>query len=217
MDLVDSSKIKSAKKRTQVAFEIVESLRSGSLVIAPLEQGYVLVADMSAQEGINQIKTLKKIGEEIYFPLLVAEIEQIAPLCGAVSPEQRLLAMEFWPGPLVLQCTAIAGSMLNIGSSFTPEHIYFRSTPNVILREVCELMGPLVYSPIILENKIVTSVKNIEKSFKQAASHLILGKKFQSELQPTIVSFNSKTPSLLRIGAIEEARIRKIIPNLQVS
>ena len=215
MELVDEKKIKSAKKRSEAAFGIVESLRSGSVVIAPIEQGYVLVADMYSEEGIKQVKFLKELGEDIYFPLLVADVDQIAPLCGPVTPEQRLIAMEFWPGPLVIQAPAIADSMLNLGSKFVPELLYFRCASNRILREVCELMGPLIYSPIILDNKIATNARMIGKALKEATAYLIVGTSFETNSAPTIISFSSKSPELVKVGAIEEAKIRKIIPNLQ--
>lgn len=217
MKLVDSKKITSAKKRSEVAFEIVEKLRGGSILIAPIEQGYVLAADLYSEEGIRIIKSLKELGEDVYFPLLVADIDQLAPLTGPITPEQRLLALEFWPGPLLLQSRALAESMLTMGSKYVPESLYFRCSSNKILSEVCELMGPLVYTPILVENSIVTAVNKIEKKVKTAASHLIVGKSFKPNQIPTILSFEKRSPVLVREGALEESRIRKILPNLQLN
>ena len=138
---VDSKKIKSSKERTKLAFEILESLRSGAAVIAPISQGYVLVADMYSDEGLERIKSLKGLGSEIYFPLLVANVEQLVPLSGPVSPEKRLLALEFWPGPLIIQSPPIADSPLKMGSAFRPESLYLRCSSNAIVSEVCELLA----------------------------------------------------------------------------
>lgn len=215
MKKIESKSVKSAKKRTELAFEILESLRGGAIVIAPIEQGYVLVADMYSEEGVERIKSLKELSEEVYFPLLVANVDQLTPLSGPVTPEKRLLAMEFWPGPLILQCPSIAGSMMKMGSKYIPETLYFRSSSDKILNEVCELIGPLVYTPILKEKKIVTSLKDISKEFRDASSHFISGSKFEPNQTPTIVGFDSKGASLIRVGAIEESKIRKIIPNLQ--
>lgn len=215
MKRIISKEIKSAKKRAEIAFEILESLRGGAIAIAPVEQGYVLVADMYSEQGVERIKSLKELSEEIYFPLLVSNVDQLTPLSGPVTPEKRLLALEYWPGPLIIQCPSIAGSMLKMGSKYIPETLYFRCSSDAILSEVCELIGPLVYTPILKENKIVSDVKEISKEFKDAASHFISGSRFKPNQIPTIIGFDSRGASLVKVGAIEESKIRRIIPNLR--
>lgn len=217
MKRIESELLTNAKKRSKTAFEIVESLRAGEIAILPIEQGYVLVSDIYSEEGISKIKELKKLSEEIYLPVLVSGIDQLAPFNTEITPEMRLLTNEFWPGALVLEVKLKHSSTVSLGAKFPPNDLFFRFASNPTTQEVCELMGGLAYSPVIRDGSPVTRWNYIPKEFRDAASHLVQGDTFQSKQRPTIVSFNSGSPVLEKQGDIDEAKIRRLIPKLQTN
>ncbi len=216
MQKIELSKIKSAKKKSELVFEVVEALRGGAIAIAPVEQGYVFIADTYSTDAISRIRRLKGVGEDIYFPILVGNIEHIAPFCGVISPEQRLLAMEFWPGLLILECEALPGISDSLSTKYPPESLFFRCTSNLFIREICELMGSLTYTPVMKDGSIITDYSDIATDVLEECQFLITQSKFEKEVTPSIVSFVGKNPTLSKEGAISESRIRRLISNLQV-
>ena len=217
MKQIDADALKTAKQRSSVAFAIVESLRAGEIAIVPIEQGYVLIADIFSETGIAKIKEVKALGADIYLPILVSSVDQISPYCGPITPEQRLLALEFWPGPLMMEVSLPQGALVNLGAQFAPDALYFRAAGNELVRELCELMGGVVYSPIIKEGAPVNKLTSIDKKYRDSASYLVQGKKFTPEQRPTIVRFSINEIALARTGDIDEMRIRRILPQLKGS
>jgi tRNA A37 threonylcarbamoyladenosine synthetase subunit TsaC/SUA5/YrdC len=215
--IVDVKKLRSRKRQSESVFEIVEALRSGAIAIAPIEQGYVFIADLYSEDATSRIKKIKNLSEEIYFPLLVSSVDQIAPFSGQISAEQRLLAMEFWPGMLAFECQVISGAFQTFGSKFQPTSLFFRCAANTLLKEICELMGAVIYSPVMEDGQIVTSTKNINAEIQKECEFIIVGSDFTSEKTPTIISFVGAVPTLTKIGVIEEAKIRKLTPNLKTN
>jgi tRNA A37 threonylcarbamoyladenosine synthetase subunit TsaC/SUA5/YrdC len=62
------------------AFEILESLRSEKLIIAGLENWYVLVGDPNSDIAIERAKKLRNLDQSTYFPLLFTSISSLQQL-----------------------------------------------------------------------------------------------------------------------------------------
>ena len=217
MKVIDLKKIKSSKKRSESVFEVIERLRTGAVIIAPIEQGYVYIADLYSEVATKKIKDLKGLSEEIYFPLLVSNVDQITPFTGVISAEQRLLAMEFWPGMLMFECKVIPGAFQTFGSKFEPTTLFFRCAANSILKDICDLMGAIIYSPIMSNGQIAKSLQDIGKEIQKECEFIIIDSISGSAATPTIIRFEGNIPTLTKSGDIDESKIRKFIPNLKVN
>ncbi len=85
-----------------VITQAVENLRKGELVAFPTETVYGLGVDASNEKAIKKLYAAK--GRPGNHPVIVhlASFEQINDWCAELPEYARLLAKNFWPGPLTL-------------------------------------------------------------------------------------------------------------------
>ena len=209
--------LKSKVGREKAIFKIVEALRVDEIVIAPIDQGYAYIADPNSEIAMAKIKEIKSMTPSSYFALLVHSVEQIPQYCGATSTEQRLLAKEFWPGPLLMECEVLPGVGGSFGSDGSPDSLVFRQAIDPVVSGVCEMAGPVVFSPITDEDKnIVGDFKKLPPLSKKSAKYGIAIKRRWSNAPATVVSFSKTGAVIKKIGGVSEQQIRSIIPAIKV-
>ena len=81
-------------------------LRRGAVIVCPTETFYGLAADASNREACERICILKCRPEDKALPSIVSDLEQLEIVALAITPQARVLARRFWPGPLTLVVTA---------------------------------------------------------------------------------------------------------------
>lgn len=210
--------LKTKTGREKAIFKIVEALRADEVIIAPIDQGYAYLADPNSDLAMAKIKEIKGMDPSVYFALLVNSVSQIQNYCGVISTEQRLLAQQFWPGPLMFECDVLPGLSGSFGADSAPESLYFRYSADPTVSGVCEMFGPLVFSPILDgDKKSIGDLKKLSSAAKKIARYAITGKSRWSKTPSTIVAFSSAGVVIKRIGGITEQQIRALIPQVKVN
>ncbi len=218
MHTLKADSLKSKIGREKAIFKIVEALRSDEIVIAPIDQGYAYIADPNSELAMTIIKELKGMSASHFFALLINNVEQIKDYCGSISSEQRLLAKEFWPGPLMLECDVLPGLRGSFGSDGTPESLFFKQAANETLKGVCEMSGPVVFSPIVDKAKnSITELRKVSSEAKKIVKYAIESKSRWSKKVTTVVSFHQSSVEITRRGDISEQQVRKIVPKVIAS
>lgn len=214
---INAESLKSKVGREKAIFKIVEALRADEIVIAPIDQGYAYIADPNSEIAMAKIKEIKSMSPSSYFALLVHSVDQIPQYCGPTSTEQRLLAKEFWPGPLLMECEVLPGIIGSFGSDGSPDSLVFRQAIDPVVNGVCEMSGPVVFSPVLDSEKIIVGdFKKLPSNAKKSAKYCI-GVKRRWSMQPsTLVSFDRSGTVIKKIGGVSEQQIRSIIPTIKV-
>lgn len=84
------------KTRIQkVAFDLVETLRGGGIVIIASESAYVAIADPASDDGITVFKSLKDMANDISFPVFVNDVSDLLSYVPTISDRDRLLTSSF--------------------------------------------------------------------------------------------------------------------------
>lgn len=83
-------------------------IRKGGLVAFPTDTLYGLAADPFNADAVARIFVVKGRAAERAIPLIAADEAQIAAQLGTLSRLARVLAEQFWPGPLTLLIAAPA-------------------------------------------------------------------------------------------------------------
>ena len=77
---------KSEKTKIQkLAFEIVEKLREGGVVVIAIESAYVAIADPACDDGVAAFRSLKDLDVDISFPVFVNEISDLLSYLPEIS------------------------------------------------------------------------------------------------------------------------------------
>lgn len=214
---ITAESLKSKVGREKAIFKIVEALRADEIVIAPIDQGFAYIADPNSDVAMAKIKEIKAMAPSSYFALLVHSVEQIHQYCGPTSTEQRLLAKEFWPGPLLMECAVLPGVIGSFGSDGSPDSLFFRQAVDPVVAGICEMSGPVVFSPILDADKnTIGDFKKLPPIAKKSAKYGIGVKRRWSKDLATIVSFSKAGAVIKKIGGVSEQQIRTIIPSVSL-
>lgn len=218
MKVIKSADIKSKIALRTQAFAALELLREGRIICAPLENGYVLIVDPASEEGVTRLKSIKQISDDIYFPLLVSDVDSLMDFSSNVSPAVRLLVSEFWPGPLNLEIQARAGLAWNLGAHSAPDTLIVRAPASRFLMELLQLACPLIFTAAAsIGAKSPQKFNEIEADFLNEIDLLLNTGPCPNSGFATTVSFVGNTETVIREGLITFFDLKKVLPSIKLS
>ena len=209
--------------RKKVIKKVASILEEDSIIIAPILHGYAYVSNGKSEFVMSRIKELKGMAPEISLVRLVANVEQIEALCGALTSEQIRLIKKFWPGPLLAERATSPHLRYSFGSRKLPDTVFFTQASNSLLVGVCREIGPVAFSPIMTfdygnnNREILTDLENLPTSIEESVSLAIEGEGEWSHAQSTFISLPGVDVLLTKIGEITAEMIREVVPRAQVN
>jgi L-threonylcarbamoyladenylate synthase len=121
-----------------------DALRSGLVIGLPTDTVYGLAVDPSRVGAVERIFASKQRPRSVALPVLVADVDQVAELCGTVPREARLLMDRYWPGPLTVVIPR-AGSDRGGGPDLGGDGLTIgvRRPAHAVAVALCRSVGPL--------------------------------------------------------------------------
>ena len=212
---ISSEKFKDKIFFEKTKFGLLTELQNGKILCAGLENGYVYMAYPHSQSTVSRFRELVAKDEDTFFPVLIPDLKAMESLTSAASPELKLLATTFWPGPLNLVAPLISGLNLNFGASTPPSSIYCRVPSNKFLRELLGLTGPLIYTAAPqISGQPARQVIDIAPKIKKQIDIIIDSGRCRYTKPATTVSFATQPPTIMRKGIIDEIKLRGVLPHL---
>ena len=83
----------------------VASLRDGKLIIAPLEHGYVYLADAFNHGAVKKIHKLRQSPPATAAQVIVGDVKTVKGISLQFGETITALAEKFWPGLLTINLT----------------------------------------------------------------------------------------------------------------
>ena len=112
--------------------QAADAVRAGGIVALPTDTVYGLAVDPFSATAVQRLFAAK--GRELSraLPLIAADLAQLESVLGSLPPLGRLLAEQFWPGPLTILIKApktiphdVSGGTGRVGGR-VPEHAVAR-------------------------------------------------------------------------------------------
>lgn len=210
-----------APKKTEVnklkklAFELVEILRTGAVLVVAVENSYVAIADPSNSDAGESFRKLKKFDDDIFFPMFISDLGQLIDYVPDVPDSARLLAGFFWPGMLNIELSARDVVPNNLGASIAPTSVMARSPKNPLLNAMSELMGPIIYVSLTdTKGGLLKSLTLLTPENKKCIKVAIDSGVIKLKEQTSIISCIHTKPKMLREGAITFIEAKKLLPSL---
>jgi L-threonylcarbamoyladenylate synthase len=213
MELINNPTLNEIKKAAK-------ALKDGHLVAFPTETVYGLGADATNVKAVNRIYAVK--GRPSDHPLIVhiSSINQLSNWARDIPEHAIKLAKEFWPGPmtLILKRSDLAKNFITGGQDNVGLRVPNQPVALALLSEFESLGGLGIAAP---------SGNRFGAVSPTSSNDVIdeLGEYFQSEdlilnggscsvgIESTIISCLSKSPSILRPGAITHEMISNVLGN----
>ncbi|MGB8952987.1 MAG: L-threonylcarbamoyladenylate synthase [Candidatus Aminicenantales bacterium] len=190
---------------------IAAVLRKGGVIAYPTDTFYGLGVDCFSQEAVQKIFRLKRRDYSKPLLVMVSGLRMVEGI--VVSPPDVFwrLSRKFWPGPLTFVLKA--KPLFPQGILSADQSIAVRLPNPVWLRELVGRVG----SPVTATSANISGEKEISSSgkvfeiFSGKVDLIVDGGETPGGLPSTIVDMTSRSPRILREGAIPAAEINKYL------
>jgi L-threonylcarbamoyladenylate synthase len=191
--------------------EAVAVLKGGGLVAYPSDTVYGLGAAASNERAVARAFAVKGRLSEKAVSLLLADVEDMGPLCAEVPPSARLLAQRFWPGPLTLvlrRSPSLQSAALGSGDSVAlrvPDHFF--------LRQLIRALGePITGTSANRSGRpSCRTAREVQRQLGGVLDLIIDGGPSRAGQESTVVDITTQPPAIVRQGAIAGAEVEKVV------
>ena len=194
----------------------VAALRDGKLIIAPLEHGYVFVADAFNHGAVKKIHLLRQDARGVAAQVIVGDIKTVRGITREFGPTTTALCEKFWPGLLTINIPPAQGLVWDLGDERTLDEISIRVPAAEFLRAVAAASGPLAIGAAALSGRPATRKSTFFPALDGDYAALFDAGELPEGPSSTVVSIKDDGVILRRQGAISLADLRTITPNIAV-
>lgn len=192
-------------------------IRSGLIIAAPLENGYVYLADAFDQDAVRALHVIRGDALGVAAQVLVSGQEVIDGIVRDISVNARSLMSKFWPGQLSFNLIPQRGLSWDLGDAKRLVRISVRVPSSPFVLALLRKSGPLaVCSAAPAGSPPILDVKNISAREYDVAG-IFDGGILNSVLPSTVVSDNETGLEVIREGAISIDTLREVLPEILVS
>ena len=195
--------------------QALEWINSGLIISAPLENGYVYLADAFTHDAVRAMHVLRGDDLGIAAQVLISNIAVLDGIAREVSPQARTLMNNFWPGMLSFILRPNRGLSWDLGDGKRLDQICVRVPNAEFILALLQKSGPLAVvsvanagnAPVLEANLIVADTPILAGIFD--------GGELLSSIGSTIVSDTQTPPSLVRNGLVSLEALREHIPDME--
>lgn len=190
---------------------IAAALLRDAVVAYPTETFYALGAAAFSKRAVEKVYRLKQRDPAKALSVIASDLEMVREIAGPLPPVFRVLAGEFWPGPLTLVLPA---------AERLPEFLHgpgrtiaVRIPPPAWLRRlVRDIAQPLTATSANLTGRNeLADPGEVAATFGGRVDLVVDGGLSPGGAPSTIVDLTSAEPRILREGAVPSARVRAVL------
>jgi L-threonylcarbamoyladenylate synthase len=203
--------LKQGEMKKHVA-RALKSLRDGYVIVAPLEHGYVYLADAFSPFAVRAMHVLR--GDEIGIAsqVLAHSTQTIQGITRDISTEATAMMDAFWPGLLSLTLKPNRSLNWDLGDDRALDAVSVRVPKSKFVKALLKESGPLAVAsaspagsePMLKLNRTQLKEWDIAVAFDNGA--------LKSGPSSSIVDFSEGHPRILRVGAISVAEMTEVVP-----
>jgi tRNA threonylcarbamoyl adenosine modification protein (Sua5/YciO/YrdC/YwlC family) len=181
--------------------QVVDILRNDGLLAYPTDSGYALGIQLGNREGLERIRTIRRLDDKHHFTLVCRDFAQLGQLVHLSNADFRMVKAAT-PGPFtfILPATAEVPRRLMHPKKRT---VGVRIPDNRVVQALlAELGEPLLSSTLILPDadEPMTEGWLVKEELDQALDAVIDSGECGTE-PTTVVDFSAGYPEVVRVGA----------------
>lgn len=177
-------------------------LREGQIVAFPTETVYGLGARGDDPEAVEALYALKRRPPQKKMTILIADPDQCDLYAAPLSRTAAALARELWPGPLTIVVPDLAGGEVGLRCpDCDATRAMLRAAHVPVVAPSANLSG----EPAAL------SANDVLAAFDGKIAAVLDGGTVRLGLPSTVVRVKGETVQMLRVGALDKGRIRKVL------
>jgi tRNA threonylcarbamoyl adenosine modification protein (Sua5/YciO/YrdC/YwlC family) len=207
--------LKQGEQAKHVARALKE-ISAGFVIVAPLEHGYVYLADAFSPFAVRAMHVLRGDERGVVAQILAPSLDTVKGISRDVSGETQDLCNKFWPG--LLSVTLRPSSVLNwdLGDDKELDWFNVRVPKSKFVRALLKASGPLAVAsassagdePMLKIDRAQVKDWSVAVIFDNGA--------LKSGPRSTIIEADSGGVRLVREGAISMDEMEKVAPRISM-
>jgi len=183
--------------------QVAALVRDGGLIVYPSDSGFALGCRVGNREGVDRIRTLRRLDENHHFTLVCRDFAQLGQYVQVSNPVFRAVRTAT-PGPItfILPATKEVPRQLMHPRKRT---VGVRIPDHVVVRALLDELGePLLSSSLLLPGREEPLSQGWE--VKELLDHqvdAVLDSGDQGTEPTTVVDLSGPEPEIVRQGAVE--------------
>jgi L-threonylcarbamoyladenylate synthase len=215
IQMAETLKLDLVERESQI-LSASNALREGKLIIAPLEHGYVFVADAFNHGAVKKMHILRGDDRGVAAQVIVGDIKTATGVTNEFGNTTRRLCEKFWPGLLTLKIAPAQGLVWDLGDGRSLEEIAIRVPSSEFLREVALKTGPLAIASATRTGTPPNRKGRLFPALDADYAYFYDAGELPEGPTSTVISVKSDGLTLVRKGAISLEDLRTVTPNIAV-
>ena len=199
---------------SQVALA-AKAIRDGYVIVVPLEHSYVYLCDAFSHDAVRTMHVMRGDALGIAAQVLISDSARAVGIIRDSSEELQKLTDVFWPGLLSITARPQLALNWDLGDDRDLDRINVRVPAADFARAITAEIGPLATASATLAGQpAINSIDDISID----GTHLALifdGGTLPNGLPTTIVETTESGLKVGRIGAISQAQLTEITPDIE--
>ena len=208
LDNLDDSKFNEAVDTA------VRYLKSGEVIIAAAEHGYVYLADAFDKDAVKAIHILRGDRTNVVAQVFIGDIKVLTGITARLTQEQDNLLKAFWPGLLSVTMKSQLALSWDLGDERRLGKVNVRLPNRKFLNAILLKTGPLAAASVALTGE--SAILDLTKvSIYESDIGVIFDEgQLESGQLSTWIDLSENEITVIRVGDISLEQLRSIVPTI---
>jgi L-threonylcarbamoyladenylate synthase len=208
LDNLDDSKFNEAVDTA------VRYLKSGEVIIAAAEHGYVYLADAFDKDAVKAIHILRGDRTNVVAQVFIGDIKVLTGITARLTREQDNLLKAFWPGLLSVTMKSQLALSWDLGDERRLGKVNVRLPNRKFLNAILLKTGPLAAASVALTGE--SAILDLTKvSIYESDIGVIFDEgQLESGQLSTWIDLSENEITVIRVGDISLEQLRSIVPTI---
>jgi tRNA threonylcarbamoyl adenosine modification protein (Sua5/YciO/YrdC/YwlC family) len=194
----------------------VKAIRDGYVIVAPLENGYVLLADAFFHDAVRALHVLRGDSLGTAAQVLIPSPKTLQGIAREITEDITKLISAFWPGLLSLSVKPQRGLNWDLGDEQKLDQINVRVPSIGFVHSVLQESGPLAVASASVAGSPATIESGDIKFSENEVALIFDSGDILPTLPSTIVECDVNGLRVRRIGALGADQLTSVVPSISL-
>jgi tRNA threonylcarbamoyl adenosine modification protein (Sua5/YciO/YrdC/YwlC family) len=192
----------------------VRYLKSGEVIIAAAEHGYVYLADAFDKDAVKAIHILRGDRTNVVAQVFIGDIKVLTGITARLTQEQDNLLKAFWPGLLSVTMKSQLALSWDLGDERRLGKVNVRLPNRKFLNAILLKTGPLAVASVALTGE--SAILDLKKlSIYESDIGVVFDEgQLASGQLSTWIDLSENEITVVRVGDISLEQLRSIVPTI---
>jgi L-threonylcarbamoyladenylate synthase len=203
-----------ASKFNEAVDTAVRYIKSGEVIIAAAEHGYVYLADAFDKDAVKAIHILRGDRTNVVAQVFIGDIKVLTGITARLTQEHDNLLKAFWPGLLSVTMKSQLALSWDLGDERRLGKVNVRLPNRKFLNAILLKTGPLAVASVALTGE--SAILDLTKvSIYESDIGVIFDEgQLESGQLSTWIDLSENEITVIRVGDISLEQLRSIVPTI---